>query len=297
MTRTPQRRDDTHLLVGRELCKDHRLLCAALELFVRKRLDLRPFEHMVGGDADCLRHGHGDTQSIAGKHLGCHAVCGERLDGRSGAPLGRIQEGKIADKLHVALVFCREGTHVPCAHLHCHSKDTHAAPPQICRLALDEAAHLRSQRLGHASELSFRAGCERFLDSPLLDHKERAIICAYDDRDTPAAEVEGQLVCMLSGIRESVRIESACALRLERRTLDDGRIHQVLGAGAEEAVEVGIAQDPCILLAIQIEMALEDHMVFLVPGKRPVRSVCSTASTSCLFLSVSLLSHYLSLVD
>lgn len=119
-----------------------------------------------------------------------------------------------------------------------------------------------------AVDLDLRARGEDLLEGALGHHARVALVVAHDDRKAPALEVERQLVDAVVALGELLGGDGGAVGRgpdlvgpLGERALDDRRVDEVLDAGREIAVEESVAQDAGVLVAVDVQVALEDDAV------------------------------------
>lgn len=123
----------------------------------------------------------------------------------------------------------------------------------------DTQAHLLSQRPDTAINLRKRTDRQHFFHSALGHHLRFAAFILDNGGQTPAGKIKGDLVHLDVVLRQIHQpwIFSLCLLG----PADNCQIHQVLVSGLEVAVEIRMAQNPGIIIAVDIEMILQNHLI------------------------------------
>ena len=183
----------------------------------------------------------------------------QRLDRVGSGLLGGIEEGKIAQQHHVALVLHAEGSHRGRVAFLRNGKHPEALVVEGIHGFENTAADSIGQRLHSAVALGIGADGEHFLHGTLGHHLGLAGLVLHHRGQSAAGEVEGDLIHLHIVFRQ-VEKPRVCRLFI-LRLADDGNIHQVFVTGLEVAVEVGMAQHPCIVLAIDIQVVFQHHLV------------------------------------
>ena len=121
------------------------------------------------------------------------------------------------------------------------------------------AADLVGQRLHATVTLCKGADGEHFFHSALRHHLGLPCLVLYHRGQPTACEVKGNFIYLYIVFRQ---VHQPRVLRLGLLGLvDDGQVHQVLIAGLEIAVEIGVAQDPGVILAVDVQVIFQHHLI------------------------------------
>ncbi len=232
---------------------------ASASSLVGHLLDVGAQQDELGREPDLLADLAGDEIVVAGDDLDRDAVALQRLDGRRGGLLGRVEERDVAVQDQVALVGLAVGRGVAgddAARLDVlagdgqHAEAVGAQPLVLLLQLLDEDA-VHRERL--AVELELLAAREDRLGRALGDDAVLALGRADDDRHDAALEVEGDLVDL--GVVGDVRLGVGLLVG-QHRAVED-----VLQARLEVAVEVRQRQHAVVLAQHHVAVPLQDDLV------------------------------------
>ncbi len=251
--------DDARLLIGRELCKDLRMLGLAGKLFIVHRGDVLAKQHVVDFESHLLADGARDLLVVAGENLGRNAVLPQRLDGVGRGLLGRIEEGEVAHEDHVAFVGCTKGAHRGGVGLLGDGEYAEAVAVELGDCGQNAIAQLVIECTNFSVYLGKRADGEHFFHGSFGDHLNLAASVAHYGGKTTAREIEGYFVDLHICFGEVG--ETRVAQLLFLRALDDRQVHEVLIARLEIAVEVGMPKHARIFLAVDVPVVLQHHLV------------------------------------
>ena len=119
------------------------------------------------------------------------------------------------------------------------------------------------KRLGDTVDLNKGADLEHFLGSSLGNHLGFALGVGYNYAQATAREIEGHLVDLGIAVAQALAQHGIGRDGRGRHvgTVDHGQVDKVFEAGLEEAVQKRMAQHACVLVAVGVEVALENDAV------------------------------------
>ena len=251
-------RNHTGFLVGRQLGKYIGGFRGSCQLCIAHFFQIRAKEHIADLQSHLLTNGTGHFVVVPGQDFGGHTMVFQRLDCVCGGFLRGIEERKIPYQHHFALVLyaksaCRRGV----AFL-CNGKNTEALVIEIIHCFQDTEADIIGQRPHTAITLRISADGEHFFHSAFCHHLGLTGFVLYH-RGQTASEVKGDFIYLHIVFRQ---IEQAGIFRFFFLCLMDNRqIHQILIAGLEVAVEVSVAQNPCIVLTVYVKVTFQHNFI------------------------------------
>ena len=251
------------LLQRRELGEEMGCLGTLGKLCVVERIDLGAQQDIARVDADLLADGGGDAVVVTGQDLDRYALGLEGGDGARGTCFGRIEEGQKAHQHHVALVGNAKLAHAARIGFLRHGNHAQALGVEPGDLLANLGELIFGKRLGGAIDLDKGADLEHFLGSPLGDHLGFALGVGDNYAQATAREIEGHLVDLGIAVAQALAQHGiGCDSRGRQvGTVDDGQVDKVFEAGLEEAVQKRMAQHTRILVAVDVEVALEHDAV------------------------------------
>ena len=179
-------------------------------------------------------------------------------DGIGGGLLGRVEEGQITQQHHVPLVLYTKGIHRGGVALLGNGQHPEALIIEFIYCMQIFAAQGICQRLYPAVLLGVGADGKHFLYCTLRHHLGLASLILHHSGQTAAGEVEGNLIHLHIVLGQ---IEQPGVGSFFLGLVDDGKVHQVLVAGLEVAVQVGVAQHASVVFAVDVQVIFQHHLI------------------------------------
>ena len=173
------------------------------------------------------------------------AILHQRLDRRFCGLLGRVQKCQESNQHHIRLIRHGELTHRGGVGLLGHGDTPHPILVQLMRLVQNKPAHLVRQRTDLAAALGPGAAPEHLLHRALGDQLGLAVPVLDHHAHPAALKVEGDLI--------HLRVPLCQLPRAQLLLLgDDRQVDEILQPRLEVAVQKRVAQDPVVLLAVDV---------------------------------------------